>query len=109
MTQKAIVMGLGRCIVWWRSWFWLTYDPRPRVGKKTGLDISNRGIMHCDVEIRIVESLYKVYKEVDAVIALDQVVEENTGGIPESKCRKRPFHAERKMSPSYTQTRGHIH
>lgn len=45
------------------------------------LDIRNRGTVPPDVENIIIDSLYKVSKKVDAIIALDQVVEENTGVI----------------------------
>jgi bifunctional ADP-heptose synthase (sugar kinase/adenylyltransferase) len=45
------------------------------------LDIRNRGITPRAVEDRIIESLYAVAERVDAIIALDQIVEEDTGVI----------------------------
>ncbi len=47
------------------------------------LDIRNRGSVPPDVENRVIDSLYEISRKVDAVIALDQVVEENTGVITE--------------------------
>lgn len=45
------------------------------------LDIRNRGTLPADVEDRIIENLHAAAHRVDAVIALDQVMERNTGVI----------------------------
>jgi bifunctional ADP-heptose synthase (sugar kinase/adenylyltransferase) len=55
------------------------YEPQPEEANR--LDIRNRGITPAFIEDKLISSLYEVSKKVDAIIALDQVVEQNTGVI----------------------------
>lgn len=45
------------------------------------LDIRNRKPVPVDIEDKIIDNLHEIVDKVDAIIALDQVVEENTGVI----------------------------
>jgi len=48
------------------------------------LDIRNRGVFPKGIEARLIERVYEASKKVDAIIALDQVVERNTGVITDA-------------------------
>ena len=54
---------------------------QPHFEETHRLDIRNRQKTPAAIEDIIIENLYKVCGDVDAVIALDQVIEENTGAV----------------------------
>lgn len=59
------------------------FNSKPHPEETHRLDIRNRRKIPEHIENKIIESLYEVSKKVDAVIVLDQVVEQNTGVVTE--------------------------
>jgi bifunctional ADP-heptose synthase (sugar kinase/adenylyltransferase) len=57
------------------------FNSKPHPEETHRLDIRNREIIPKHIEDKVIESLYEVSKKVDAIIALDQVVEQNTGVV----------------------------
>lgn len=57
------------------------FDYKPQPEETHRLDVRNRKLTPKQIERRVIESLYEVSNKVDAVVALDQVLEENTGVI----------------------------
>lgn len=48
------------------------------------LDIRNRGVFPAEIEAKIIASIRNIADEADAIIALDQVVERNTGVVTDA-------------------------
>ncbi len=57
------------------------FNFRPKLEETNRLDIRNRERTPADIEDKIIDNLYEVSRKVDAIIALDQVIENDTGVI----------------------------